>query len=204
MKDEEDEKTRRKKRQEKIKRDTMCYVCGCVLFSKIARPSNNFEFSKLPLPTLKEFNFPGNCLFVRLQIILFSRIIFAIIFAHMVSRKKAENLDFEAWFSGSKSRVWRMNFRRAVARGSRRASPSIPWTKAMSTSHSSTGTPLDEFETLDSEIACCLMNIRQEGFRKKINCHTTKLQDHERRDMSLGWYPTTSKSNSRAIIPCKM
>ena len=85
MKDEEDEKTRRKKRQEKIKRDTMCYVCGCVLCSKIARPSNNFEFSKLPLPTLKEFNFPRNFLFVRLQIKLFSRIILVIIFAPMVS-----------------------------------------------------------------------------------------------------------------------
>ena len=68
MKDEEDEKTRRKKRQEKIKRDTMCYVCGCVLCSEITRPSNNFEFSKLSLPTLKEFNFLGNFVFVRLQV----------------------------------------------------------------------------------------------------------------------------------------
>ena len=55
MKDEEDEKTRRKKRQEKIKRDTMCYVFGCVLCSKITGPSKNFEFFKLPLPTLKVF-----------------------------------------------------------------------------------------------------------------------------------------------------
>ena len=41
-------------------------------FFKITGPSNNFEFSKLPLPTLKEFNFPGNFVFVRLQIKFFS------------------------------------------------------------------------------------------------------------------------------------
>ena len=39
------EKTRREKKQD-----------NCVFFFKITRPSNNFEFSKLPLPTLKAFS----------------------------------------------------------------------------------------------------------------------------------------------------
>ena len=54
------EKTRREKKQD-----------NCVFFFNITGPSNNFEFSKLPLPILKEFNFPGNFVFVRLQIDFF-------------------------------------------------------------------------------------------------------------------------------------
>ena len=61
-----EDKTKEKTREDQEIYDMLC-VWLCV-FLKITRPSNNFDFSKLPLPTLKEFNFPGNFVFVRLQI----------------------------------------------------------------------------------------------------------------------------------------
>ena len=57
---------------------------SCFFLFKITRPSNNFEFSKLPVTNPEHDFFPGNFLFVRLQIKLFSKIIFAIILAAMV------------------------------------------------------------------------------------------------------------------------
>ena len=68
--DEEEETGQKMGRQEKIREKTRREKKqdNCVFFFKITGPSNNFEFSKLPLPTLKEFNFSGNFVFVRLQI----------------------------------------------------------------------------------------------------------------------------------------
>ena len=71
MKDEEDEKRRDKMKENR--REIRLWLSG--FFFKITRPANNFEFSKLPLPTLKEFYFPGNFVFVRLQIKNYFRII---------------------------------------------------------------------------------------------------------------------------------
>ena len=73
-------------KKDPMMRCTFFWSVGLVLFFfffKITRPSNYFEFSKLPLPTLNEFNFPGNFFFVRLQIKIVS-IILVIIFSTMV------------------------------------------------------------------------------------------------------------------------
>ena len=73
MKDERQEKATRKKRQEKIK--MKCVVCVCLsgscfgfFLKKNTRPSNNFEFSKLPVTNPEHDFLPDNFLFVRLQI----------------------------------------------------------------------------------------------------------------------------------------
>ena len=73
-----EDKTKEKTREDQERYDVLC-VWLCV-FLKITRPSNDFEFSKLPLSTLKELKFPGNFLFVRLQNKIVSRIILVIIF----------------------------------------------------------------------------------------------------------------------------
>ena len=51
------------------KRTGRRYDCGCLFFFslfKIFKPSNNFEFSKLPLPFCKKFKFPDNVLVVKM------------------------------------------------------------------------------------------------------------------------------------------
>ena len=80
-----------KRREEKIKKDMMCCVCGCVVLTfpvfsvlKITRPSNNFEFSTLPLPPWMQFNFSGKFLFVQIANEIVFRIILVIILAGMV------------------------------------------------------------------------------------------------------------------------
>ena len=69
-----------------------CLTCP-IFFFKITRPSNNFEFSKLPVANPEHDFFRGNFVFVRLQIKLFSRIILVIILANMVT---SENWSSEA------------------------------------------------------------------------------------------------------------
>ena len=61
----------KKARENQERYDVLCVcLCGfdfsCFFFFKITRPSNNFDFSKLPLPTLKAFFSPCNVLFVQL------------------------------------------------------------------------------------------------------------------------------------------
>ena len=58
---------------------------SCFLVFKITRPSNNFEFAKLPVTNPEHDFLPGNFLFVRLQLKIVSRIILVIILSSMVS-----------------------------------------------------------------------------------------------------------------------
>ena len=64
MKDEEDEKRRDKMKENR--REIRLWLSG--FFFKITRPSNNFEFSKLPVTNPEHDFLPGNFLFVRLHI----------------------------------------------------------------------------------------------------------------------------------------
>ena len=92
------DKTKEKTREDQ---DEMCCVCACLVFPfffliKITRPSNNFEFSKLPVTNPEHDFLPGNFLFVRLQIKLFSRIILVIILPPMVTWSGSR------WFHGTR------------------------------------------------------------------------------------------------------
>ena len=67
---EEDERQETRRREENIKSVVCVWLCGfdfsCFFVFKITRPSKIFEFSKLPLPTLKAIEFSSNFLFVKI------------------------------------------------------------------------------------------------------------------------------------------